>query len=269
KIREYGFSMFTKSSTDTSGGSSTSEKFSPNLSLKLGKSRTQQVLNDILKTLKINSIINLPENFSASIQALESASIVKVHSTPQIATINGNPASITIGETRYYKLKKETQAAVNNGSSVIGTDERFEVLKFNNELQVTPWIMDKGYVMVKIRPEFNIPSSSSDASTPPNVNTKLIESMVRLHDGQTIVLGGQRQTETTKTSSSIPFFGSIPIIGWFFSSRSINKTETQMMIFLTPHVYYGDDNAVKPDEYFGKEVNDIIGNDKKDKKKKE
>lgn len=31
-----------------------------------------------------------------------------------------------------------------------------------------------------------------------------------------------------------------------------------MMIFLTPHVYYGDDNAVKPDDYFGKEVNKIL-----------
>jgi len=38
---------------------------------------------------------------------------------------------ITIGETRYYKLQKETMAPVQNKNAVIGTDERFEVIKFN------------------------------------------------------------------------------------------------------------------------------------------
>jgi len=267
KIRDYGFSMFTQGVKDSSSDWM-AERFLPDLNLKPGRLRTQRILNDVLKSFGINKILELPENFRAAIHALESASIVKVHSTPQIATINGNPASITIGETRYYKLKKETQAPVNNNTSIIGTDERFEVIKFNTELQVTPWVMDQGYVMVKIRPEFNIPRTSGDASTPPNVDTRVIESMVRLRNGQTIVLGGQRQTENMETRSGIPLLSSIPILGWLFSSKTITQAETQMMIFLTPHVYYGDDNAVQPDDYFGKEVNKILDSEKSSKEKK-
>jgi type II secretory pathway component GspD/PulD (secretin) len=126
--------------------------------------------------------------------------------------------------------------------------------------------MEDGYVMVKIRPEFNLPQTGGDATTPPNVNTRVIESMVRLRNGQTIVLGGQRQTESSVTRQGVPILGSIPILGWLFSSRTITKTETQMMIFLTPHVYYGDDNQVSPSDFFDDETKTYLG-EGKDKNK--
>ncbi len=265
KIREYGVSIFTGNPRD-SLGNIPSEQFLPNLDLKPGAKKTARILNAVLNEIGIDKVVKLPSNFRASIQALEAANVVKVHSTPQIATINGNSAKITIGETRYYKLTKLTKAPVDN-TAIIGTDERFEMLQFNTQLEITPWVMDQGYVMVKIRPEFNIPRQSGDGSVPPNVDTRVIESMVRLRNGQTVVLGGQRQTEDMVNSRGVPFLSSIPLLGWLFSSRNITKIETQMMIFLTPHVYYGDDNAVSPDDYFGKEINDILDKYSDEKKK--
>lgn len=257
KIKDYGLSLFTQGPNDTSGNW-LSEKYLPEAELKPDRKNIQRVLRNVLREIGMK-VVDLPQNFRANLHALESADIIKVHSTPQIATINGNQASITIGETRYYKLKKQETAALQSQTAVIGTDERFEIIKFNTQLDVTPWVMDEGYVMVKIRPEFNIPRTSSDGTTPPNVDTRVIESMVRLRNGQTIVLGGQRQTEDIVTRRGVPFLSSIPILGWLFSSRTISKTETQMMIFLTPHVYYGDDNQVSPTDYFGKEVENLIG----------
>jgi type II secretory pathway component GspD/PulD (secretin) len=264
KIRDYGVSIFTSGPGDTSG-SWFSEKFMPEVDLKPGKGTTLRILNSVLHEIGIDKIKELPKNFRSEIHALESADILKVHSTPQIATINGNPASITIGQTRYYKLRKEVTAPLAQQTAVVGTDERFEVLKFNTTLEVTPWVMEDGYVMVKIKPEFNIPRTGGDASTPPNVDTRIIESMVRLRNGQTIILGGQRQTENIVSRRGVPLLSSIPILGWLFSSRTITQNETQMMIFLTPHVYYGDDNQVSPADYFGHEVDKLIGDDKKEK----
>lgn len=259
KVRELGFSLFTQGQGDSSANWN-SEKFLPELDLKPGREKIIRNLQSVLNFTHIGGIVSLPANFRASIQAMESAAIVKVHSTPQIATINGNPASITIGETRYYKLTKEYQTPVStNSSTVIGTDQRFETIKFNTKLDVTPWVMDEGYVMVKIHPEFNIPRSGGSSDVPPTVDTRVLESMVRLRDGQTIVLGGQRQTEEVVSRRGIPFLSSIPVLGWLFSSRTVTQAETQMMIFLTPHVYYGDDNRVSPDTYFGDEVRKIIG----------
>ncbi len=265
KIREFGISVFTGSATDTSFNWH-SEEFIPQIDVKPGRKRTERVLNEVLSFLGANRVVQLPENFRSSIQALEAADVVKVHSTPQIATINGNPASITIGETRYYKLAKETRAVTTQSENLVGTDERFEVLKFNTQLDVTPWVMDEGFVMVKIRPEFNIPRTGGDGSTPPNVDTRVLESMVRLRNGQTIVLGGQRQTEDVVNRKGVPFLSSIPVLGLLFSSTKVQKVETQMMIFLTPHVYYGDEASVAPDQYFGNEINRML--DKYDPEKR-
>ncbi len=258
KIRSYGVSIFTGGSGDTAGDWE-SEQYLPTLNLKPGQKKTALILNKVLKHLGANKIVTLPKNFRSSIQALETADVVKVHSTPQIATINGNTASIIIGETRYYKLSKETISTTSNTqTNVIGTDERFIEKKFNTVLEVTPWVMAGGYVMVDIRPEFNIPRSGGSEDRPPTIDTRVIKSMVRLRDGQTIILGGQRQTENVVNSKGIPFLSSIPVLGYLFSSKTITKNETQMMIFLTPHVYYGDEGEVSPDDYFGDEINKML-----------
>jgi type II secretory pathway component GspD/PulD (secretin) len=269
KIREFGLSVFTSGPGDSAGGYP-SESFLPTLNLKPGQKRTAQILKQVLRMLSIDRVITLPTNFRASINALETADVIKVHSTPQIATINGNPASITIGETRYYKLLKETMApTTGNANTIVGTDERFEQKKFDTRLEVTPWVMDSGVVMVKIRPEFNIPRTGGDQDRPPTIDTRVLESMVRLRNGQTIVLGGQRQTERVVNSRGIPFLGSIPVLGWLFSNKTYSKNETQMMIFVTPRVYYGDEGGVKPDDYFGDEINRILDKMDPDKDKDE
>ncbi len=257
KIRQFGLSVFTGSAGDSSGYWNR-ESFIPDVELKPGRKNTLYALKQVMRFLGVDKVVELPKNFRASIHALEAANVVKVHSTPQIATINGNSASIIIGETRYYRLTKQTKAPIDNESSVIGTDERFEVIKFNNQLEVTPWVMDEGYVTVKIRPEFNIPRSGGDGNQPPNVDTRVLESMVRLKNGQTIVLGGQRQTEDAVDGRGVPILSSIPVLGWLFSHKTFTKVETQMMIFLTPHVYYGDENAVSPDDFFGRKIKRML-----------
>jgi type II secretory pathway component GspD/PulD (secretin) len=264
RIRAYGVKFFTQILSDSAARLSSNKSYFPSMNWNGGKNEIAKILNNLFPNYasKTNRIITkLPSNFRASIEALENANLIKVHSTPQIATINGNSASITIGETRYYKLKKDyvNPSTTVTNNNLVGTDERFESYKFNTQLQVTPWVMDDGYVMVKIRPEFNIPRTNANVENqPPNVDTRVLESMVRLKNGQTIVLGGQRQTENSVTSTGIPFLSNIPILGWLFSNKQIQKTETQMMIFLTPHIYYGDDNSITPDNYYGKEVNKVL-----------
>ena len=257
KIRSFGLSLFTAGLGDSSG-QYPSEDFLPTVRLQPGRNKTQRILNEVLRFINVDHVVNLPENFRASIHALETADIVKVHSTPLVATINGNPASITIGETRYYKLRKETKAANAVTDNIVGTDERFEQKQFDTRLEVTPWVMDSGYVMVKIRPEFNIPRSGGAEDRPPTIDRRVLESMVRLRNGQTIVLGGQRQSENVLNSAGVPFLSSIPILGWLFSNKTYARNETQMMIFLTPHIYYGNEGEVSPDDYFGDEVNRML-----------
>lgn len=257
KIQSYGLSMFLGGKGESEGWDQ--ESYLPGLSLKPGKKRVQKILNNVLKHVGSNRVVTLPENFRMNLEALESNDLVRVNSVPQIATISGNKGTITIGETRYYKLKKETKnAAITTGDAVVGVDERFQSMKFNTILDVTPWVMDDGNVMVEISPEFSIPRSGGEADRPPTTDTRTINSMVRLNNNQTIVLGGLRHSEEIVNRKGIPFLGSIPILGNLFSSRSMSKNETQMMIFLTPHVYYENEGNVNPDDYFSSEIEDAL-----------
>ncbi len=267
KIRSYGMSVFTQSEGDSSG-TWDSESFLPTLDLKPGVEKVENALNNVLEVFGAKkSIVDLPKNFRMAINALEASDVVKVRGTPQVATISGNPASITIGETRYYKLTKETKSAYDKEENVIGVDERFEKKQFNTKLSVTPWVMDSGYVMVKITPDFKVPRSGGSSDKPPTVDNRSLESIVRLKDGQTIVLGGQRQTQEMVNSKGVPLLSSIPVLGYLFSSKTITKNETQMMIFVTPHVYYGDEGGVSPDDYFGDEIEELLDDEKEDSKR--
>jgi len=256
-IRSVGVSMFMGGGNEDPGFWG-QEQYLPGLDLKPGVGRITDVINNVLSVTGSNKIVTLPADFRIHLEALETASMVKVQSTPQIATVSGNPASITIGETRYYKLLKETTSPNMTGDAVIGTDERFEEKKFNTVLQVTPWVMADSQVIIEINPEFNIPRLGGDESVPPTTDTRVIESMVRLRHNETIVLGGYRATEEVESSKGVPFLSSIPILGYLFKSSSNSNTETQMMIFLTPRIYYGNDVSVEHDDYFGRQVEDAL-----------
>jgi len=251
KTREYGLDLFIP---DTF--SQTVQHYFPYIQANVASKTIQHALNEIIKLIRPNDIITLPANFMGMMTVLEDADIAKVLSTPQIATLNGNTASIVIGETRYFKLEEKTSQLTQQTPVTISTD-RFEKYQFDNKLEVTPWVMADRYVTVKIKPEFNIPRTKENTDIPPTADKRALESTVRLKDGQTIVLGGQRSTSETSSTQGIPFLASIPILGKLFSHEKTVKNETQMMIFLTPHVYYKDEAGINPQDYFKSKIEDL------------
>jgi type IV pilus assembly protein PilQ len=182
----------------------------------------------------------LPDNFYLQIQAMESEGLADVRSKPQIATLNGHTASISIGTTQYYLLKSTTPIS-SNEDIVTQETERFEKVEANVTLSITPWVSASGEVTVEIHPEFKTPVGGFSADTPPTINTRVIDSTVRLKDGETIILGGLIEEKESKTFYKVPILGDIPLLGYLFRSRGRNNSKTEMMIYITPHVFYGDE----------------------------
>jgi len=60
--------------------------------------------------------------------------------------------------------------------------------------------------------------------------------MVRVKNGQTVVIGGMLSSTEQKTVKKVPLFGYIPIIGWLFTSVSARRTNTDLVIFVTPTI---------------------------------
>ncbi len=245
RIRQYGVDLFMG---DAKRVPST-EHIYPNVDQVLNKGRAQDIVDAIPG---VRDIVSLPKNFVAQIQALEQEKVLKIRSRPQIATLNGSEATITVGQTQYFLLKTETDYQQAVGVSA-KTSERFEKIEANVTLTVTPFVTGQGEITCDIVPDFSEPEGSFDSRTPPTLNRRVLKSKVRLRDGETIVLGGLVKESVNRTTRQFPFLGSIPVIGWLFKNVSDTKSRSQLMIFVTPHVYYGKDANVDPTKYLKKQ----------------
>ena len=245
RIRQYGVDMFLG---DAKRVPSTEHIF-PNVDQVLNKNRSQDIVNALPG---IRDIVSLPANFVAKIEALEQDKVLKIRSRPQIATLNGSEATITVGQTQYFLLKSETDFGQAAGVTA-KTTERFEKIEANVTLTVTPFVTGQGEITCDIVPDFSEPEGSFDSRTPPTLNRRVLKSKVRLRDGETIVLGGLVKESVNRTTRQFPFLGSIPVLGWLFKNNSSVKSRSQLMIFVTPHVFYGKDAHVDPDKYLKKQ----------------
>jgi type IV pilus assembly protein PilQ len=242
------FSLIANNTGQTAQGA-TNEKYYPEIQLYSAGKRADDGLQEIASHLGISKIGHLSDNFYVQLQALAKEGKANVRSRPIIAALNGHEASINIGTTQYYLLKTET---VFNGASTSYSSQvsqRFETIKADISLKVTPWVTGTGEIIVDIQPEFNTPQGVLDPNIPPTINHRLLNSTVRLRHGETIVLGGLVQSNEDIQISKLPILGEIPILGRLFQNRSKTSVETELLIFLTPTVYYGAEGAVDISKY--------------------
>ncbi len=202
------------------------------------------VLNNTLTSagnlLGLRGIGVLPADFYLRINALSVEGKAHIRSRPQISALNGHPASISIGTTQYFILEANTPYP-STRDVYLQSSQRFESIEANVKLEVIPWVSASGEVTAEIHPEFSTPVGSFDPEIPPTINSRILDSTVRLKDGETIILGGLITEEKTVSYNKVPLLGSIPLLGQLFRSRSHDSRQTELVIFITPHVFYGDD----------------------------
>lgn len=189
----------------------------------------------------IKNLGRLPSDFFFRIQALSQEGVINMRSRPQISTLNGHKASIEIGTTQYFILKSTTPLQSPN-QIVTQETERFETVEANVSLEITPWVSSSGEVTTEIHPEFNTPEGSLNSQVPPTINSRILDSTVRLRDGETIILGGLIQDTETVNHNKVPILGDIPLLGKLFSNRRTETSKSELIIFITPYVFYGDGN---------------------------
>ena len=106
-------------------------------------------------------------------------------------------------------------------------------------LKVTPQINKEGYITMLIQPSYtDVQVSPLSTSSNPIYDpvTRGASTLVRVRNGQTLVIGGLLQSTETKVVRKVPLLGYIPLIGWFFTSSSNLRRNTDLVIFLTPTI---------------------------------
>jgi general secretion pathway protein D len=167
-----------------------------------------------------------------TVQALQNTGKLNILSRPYILASNQQEASIIVGNRVPFATGTTTVA----GQTQITT----EYQNVGISLSVTPSINPEGLVIMTVSPEISSTTGdeirvSNDLSLPVFA-TRSSTTRVAVRDGQTIVIGGLIQDEIRDTVSKVPILGDIPLLGHVFKRTQKNKTKTELLIFLTPHV---------------------------------
>jgi type IV pilus assembly protein PilQ len=224
-------------------GYTSGDKWFPEVNIYVGGKTFNKYLNKVGNYFGVSNIGQLPDDFYLTVKALEKTGKANIRSKPQIATLNGYPADITIGQTQYYILN--TQTPIRDPSQVyIQETQQFQTIEANITVKITPWVSASGEITVEIHPEFNNPIGQFTADVPPTIQRRALNSTVRLQDGETILLGGLIQSAETETISKLPILGSLPLIGRLFQNKSHQNTKSELIIYVTPHLSYGDELSI-------------------------
>lgn len=155
---------------------------------------------------------------------------------PKILTLNNKLASITVSRKEAVSIQSQVTGGA-SGITAGGTSaERFLT---GLTLKVTPQVNREGFITMLVEPSFtNVLESriSSQSNRVFDPTTRAASSLVRVKNGQTLVLGGLLESRETKAVRKVPFLGYIPLIGWLFTSTSNQRSNTDLVIFLTPTV---------------------------------
>lgn len=164
---------------------------------------------------------------TATLDALFTNGDAKLLADPNIAAINGFPASVFIGDTVNY-IQSIT-------SSTTGQNVTTASVNVGVTLRVTGKVNPDGYITLNIHPE--VSSISSYLSTPgggelPNIATRFADTTVRVKDGETIAIGGLIQTSDILNITKVPLFGDLPFFGPLFRDTQHSKQTTEVVFFL-------------------------------------
>lgn len=173
-----------------------------------------------------------PALLDLELSALEGENHAKIISRPRVITSNQTKATIQTGEEIPY------QEATSSGA----TSVTFK--KAVLSLEITPQITPNNKIILKLKVTQdtrgqNIQtgnSATTGSTTIPAINTEEVESNVLLNNAETIVLGGVYKQTKENNVDRIPFLGEIPILGFFFSNKTVHDERHELLIFITPKI---------------------------------
>ena len=169
----------------------------------------------------------LPSRFELELAAMEENNSAEILARPRITTLNGNKAELNVTNTVYYLVSQVSA----DGYPI--TDYR----SFNDgiSLEITPTVTRDGSITLNVAPEIKTAGRSS-GDGPRDISTRNMKTVVVLKDGETLCLGGLVRKGKSEVRSAVPFLGSLPLVGRFFSYVSMEDEENELAIFITPEV---------------------------------
>ncbi len=198
-----------------------------------GSQLGSSVSDAVLKIVGIGGIRDL----ETTLRAAASRGDVSIMSRPSVIAANNERAEILVGSQRPF-----VQVSRSLPTDAPSRDQVVQYKDVGTKLVIRPTISADGYVMLEVTQEVNA-ATNETAFDAPVISTRSLQTRLLLKDGQTVVIGGLTDRQRDITQSGTPILSSIPLIGGLFGRTSRRTTETELYLFITPHVLKSDEDA--------------------------
>nr|WP_279630479.1 type II secretion system secretin GspD [Buttiauxella warmboldiae] len=200
------------------------------------------------------------------VTALANNSRSNILATPSIVTLDNKEAAINVGQ----EVPVITGSQASTTGSVYNTVERKTV---GTKLKVIPQVNDGESVLLNIEQEVSsvasassVDSSSAGSDLGATFNTRTINNAVMVRSGETVVLGGLLNNQTTENVSKVPILGDIPLLGYLFRYNSTSTSKQNLMVFIHPVILrdgasYGSVSSEKYRQFRDEQKSDRLHRD--------
>lgn len=179
---------------------------------------------------------NVSPGFYVGIQALETDGTLKLRSTPQLSTLNGHEATLSIGETEYYLEVRND--IIGNQNPTVSTSQVYKPVNADLSLKILPIVSSEDFVTLDIEVNQSDFTARISPTAPPGTVQRKFKSMVRVRNKEMVMLGGLEEKEANRSGRGLPLLSRIPVLKWIFGSRSANSRKSKLTIFIRPTVIY-------------------------------
>jgi len=165
------------------------------------------------------------------VKALESDGTIKTLASPNLVAVNGEKAKFLAGG--------EIPIPVVQGGTTTNSIS-IEYKEYGVKLEFEPTVIDSGIINLRVVPEVSTPDYSRavvlSGFLVPAFQTRRVDTVVELKDGQSLIIGGLTNTDVRKTEHKIPLLGDLPVIGALF--RNVRETieENELVVLVSPRI---------------------------------
>ncbi|HUB01988.1 MAG TPA: tetratricopeptide repeat protein [Terriglobales bacterium] len=176
----------------------------------------------------------------ATATALLSDSTSKIVQNPQVRALDGQKASLKIGE-RVPVATGSFQPGIGGVGINPLVNTQFQYLDVGVNIDITPRVHAGREVSLKLSMDVSAVTSYQNIGgiSQPVIGQRKVENEIRLKDGEVNLLGGILENQQTKAISGIPGLASIPILKYLFSQVNTENQETEIVFVLVPHIIRG------------------------------
>jgi pilus assembly protein CpaC len=240
RLQQFGVNILSTGAANTPGVITTGQ-FNPptmtgQLSNTIGTNANGQTTSGFASSFQLNSLLNIflfrPDlNLGATISALETKNVLEILASPNLLALNGQKADFLAGGEFPFPV---VQGGANVGAVTI------QFRPFGVKLDFTATVGPDRVIRMHLAPEVSTLDFTQAVTisgfTVPAISTRRAETEIELKDGQSFGIAGLLDNRATVQLSKIPGIGDIPILGNLFRSRSVNRSNSELLVLVTPRI---------------------------------